>query len=72
MMSNQAASAEAINVAQADADQSRLIDRHAQEGEQQADSDKMAMRAQLEVRPNDFLETRDSAGGQRASAIVRR
>jgi outer membrane protein OmpA-like peptidoglycan-associated protein len=63
MMNNQAASAEAISAAQADADQSRLNAQHAREGEQQADSDKMAMRAQLEVRLNEILETRDSARG---------
>ena len=63
MMDNQAAAADAISAAQADADRSRLIAQHAQEGEQQADSDKMAMRAQLEVRLNEILETRDSARG---------
>jgi outer membrane protein OmpA-like peptidoglycan-associated protein len=63
MTNNQAASTEAINTAQADADRYRLIAQHAQEGEQQADSDKMAMRAQLEVRLNEILETRDSARG---------
>jgi outer membrane protein OmpA-like peptidoglycan-associated protein len=60
---NQATSAEAISAAQADADRSRLIAQHAQEGEQQANSDKMAMRAQLEVRLNEILQTRDSARG---------
>ena len=63
MTNNQAASTEAINTAQADADRYRLIAQHAQEGEQQADSEKMAMRAQLEVRLNEILETRDSARG---------
>jgi outer membrane protein OmpA-like peptidoglycan-associated protein len=63
MMNNQAASAEAINAAQADADQSRLLAQHAQEGQQQADTEKMAMRAQLELRLNEILETRDSARG---------
>jgi outer membrane protein OmpA-like peptidoglycan-associated protein len=63
MMNNQVASAEAVNAAQADAGQSRLIAQHAQEGEQQANSDKMAMRTQLEVRLNEILETRDSARG---------
>jgi len=63
MMNNQAASTEAINTAQADADRYRLIAQHAQEGEQQANSDKMAMRAQLEVRLNEILQTRDSARG---------
>jgi outer membrane protein OmpA-like peptidoglycan-associated protein len=63
MVNNQAASAAAINAAQADADQSRLIAQNAQEGEHQADSEKAAMRAQLEVRLNEILETRDSARG---------
>ena len=63
MTNNQAASTEAINTAQADADRYRLIAQHAQEGEQQADSDKMAMRAQLEARLNEILQTRDSARG---------
>jgi outer membrane protein OmpA-like peptidoglycan-associated protein len=63
MMNNQAAAADAISAAQADADRSRLIAQHAQEGQQQADSEKMAMREQLEVRLNEILETRDSARG---------
>jgi outer membrane protein OmpA-like peptidoglycan-associated protein len=63
MVNNQAASAAAISAAQADADQSRSIARNAQEGEHQADSEKAAMRAQLEVRLNEILQTRDSARG---------
>jgi outer membrane protein OmpA-like peptidoglycan-associated protein len=63
MANNQATSAAAINAAQADADQSRLIAQKAQEGQHQADSEKAAMRAQLEVRLNEILETRDSARG---------
>lgn len=63
LLNNQATSAAAINAAQADADQSRLIAQHAQEGEQQANSEKAAMRAQLEERLNEILETRDSARG---------
>lgn len=63
MVNNQAVSTAAINAAQADADQSRLIARNAQEGEQQADSEKAAVRAQLEVRLNEILETRNSARG---------
>jgi len=63
MMNNQAAAADAISAAQADADRSRLIAQHAQEGQQQADSEKMAMREQLEARLNEILETRDSARG---------
>ena len=63
MLNNLAASAAAVNAAQADADQSRLIAQKAQEGQHQADSEKAAMRAQLEVRLNEILETRDSARG---------
>ncbi len=63
LTNNQAAATQAINTAQANADQYRLIAQHAQEGEQQARADKMAMRAQLEVRLNEILETRDSARG---------
>lgn len=63
MMNNQAASAEAINAAQADADQSRLAAQQAQQREHQADSEKAAMRAQLEERLNEILETLDSARG---------
>ena len=63
MANNQAASAAAINAAQADADKSRLIAQNAREGERQADSEKAAMRSQLEVRLNEILQTRDSARG---------
>jgi outer membrane protein OmpA-like peptidoglycan-associated protein len=63
MTNNQAASTDAINTAQADADRYRLLAQHAQEEEQKAESDKLAMRAQLEVRLNEILETRDSARG---------
>jgi outer membrane protein OmpA-like peptidoglycan-associated protein len=63
LVNNQAASAAAISAAQADADQSRVIAQNAQQSEQQADSEKAAMRAQLEVRLNEILETRDSARG---------
>ncbi len=63
MANNLATSAAAINAAQADADQSRMIAQKAQEGQHQADSEKAAMRAQLEVRLNEILETRDSARG---------
>jgi len=63
MVSNKAASAMAISAAQADADQSRLFAQNAQEREYKADSEKAAMRAQLEVRLNEILETRDSARG---------
>jgi len=63
MVNSQAASAAAVNAAQADAEKSRLIAQNAQEGERQADSEKAAMRTQLEVRLNEILETRDSARG---------
>jgi outer membrane protein OmpA-like peptidoglycan-associated protein len=63
MASNQATSAAAVNAAQADADQSRLIAQQAQEGQRKADSDKLAMRAQLSDQLNRILATRDSARG---------
>ena len=63
LTNSQAASAAAVNTAQANAEQYRLLAQNAQEKEQQADTDKMAMRAQLETRLNEILETRDSARG---------
>ncbi|MGD0348654.1 MAG: OmpA family protein, partial [Terracidiphilus sp.] len=63
LTNNQAASTAAINTAQANAEQYRLIAQRAQANEQQADTDKMAMREQLEARLNEILETRDSARG---------
>jgi len=63
MAANQAASATAVSAAQADAEQSRIVARQAQEGEHQALSDKAAMRAQLSEQLNLILETRDSARG---------
>lgn len=57
------ASATAISAAQADADQSRVIAQQAQQGEQQAITDKAAMRAQLSEQLNKVLQTRDSARG---------
>jgi outer membrane protein OmpA-like peptidoglycan-associated protein len=63
LLNNQATSAAAINAAQADADQSRSIAQKAQEGEYKANSEKAAMRSQLEERLNEILETRDSARG---------
>ncbi len=63
MANSQAASAAAVTAAQSDADQARLIAQQAQQGEQKADSEKASMRAQLEVRLNEILETRDSARG---------
>ena len=63
LLNNQATSAAAINAAQADADQSRSIAQKAQEGEYKANSERAAMRSQLEERLNEILETRDSARG---------
>jgi outer membrane protein OmpA-like peptidoglycan-associated protein len=48
---------------QADAEQARIAAQSAQQGEQQANSDKAAMRAQLSEQLNRILETRDSARG---------
>jgi outer membrane protein OmpA-like peptidoglycan-associated protein len=63
MAANQAASATAVSAAQADAEQSRLAAAQAQQGEQQAVTDKAAMRAQLSEQLNKVLATRDSARG---------
>ena len=63
MVNSQNASAAAVTAAQADADQARLAAQRAQQGEQQADSEKSAMRAQLIEQLNKILETRDSARG---------
>ena len=63
MAANQTASTTAIAAAQADAEQSRLVALQAQQGQQQADSDKAAMRAQLILQLNTILATRDSARG---------
>ena len=60
---NQTASAAAISAAQADAEQARMAAANAQQGEQQAISDKAAMRAKLSEQLNTILETRDSARG---------
>jgi outer membrane protein OmpA-like peptidoglycan-associated protein len=63
MATNQATSAAAVTAAQADADQARLVAQQAQQSEQKADSEKVAMRAQLSEQLNKILETRDSARG---------
>jgi outer membrane protein OmpA-like peptidoglycan-associated protein len=63
MATNQATSAAAVTAAQADADQSRLLAQQAQQGELKADSEKLAMRAQLSEQLNKILDTRDSARG---------
>jgi outer membrane protein OmpA-like peptidoglycan-associated protein len=60
---NQASSAAAIAAAQADADQARIAAQNAQKGEERANIDKAAMRAQLSKQLNTILETRDSARG---------
>ena len=63
LAANQAISAAAVTAAQTDADQSRLVAQHALEGQQKADSEKVAMRAQLSEQLNKILATRDSARG---------
>ncbi len=63
MAANQAASAAQINAANAEANQSRAAEQRAQQNEHQAVSDKAALRAQLEERLNQILQTRDSARG---------
>jgi outer membrane protein OmpA-like peptidoglycan-associated protein len=60
---NQAASTAAISAAQADAQQARIAAANAQQKENQANSDKAAMRAKLSEQLNLILETRDSARG---------
>jgi outer membrane protein OmpA-like peptidoglycan-associated protein len=63
LVANQSASAVAISTAQADAEQSRLAAQKAQMNEQQANSDKAAIRAQLSEQLNRILATRESARG---------
>jgi len=63
LTANQSASAAAISIAQADAEQSRLAAQKAQMNEQQANSDKAAIRAQLSEQLNKILATRESARG---------
>jgi outer membrane protein OmpA-like peptidoglycan-associated protein len=63
LAANQSASAAAISTAQADAEQSRLAAQKAQMNEQQANSDKAAIRAQLSDQLNKILATRESARG---------
>ena len=63
MANSQAASANALSAAQADADQSRLAAQQAQVSAQQAEADKAAMRARLSEQLNKILQTRDSARG---------
>jgi outer membrane protein OmpA-like peptidoglycan-associated protein len=63
LSANQSASAAAISTAQADAEQSRLAAQKAQMNEQQANSDKAAIREQLSEQLNKILATRESARG---------
>lgn len=63
LTANQVASTAAITAAQADAAQARTAAQIAQQGLQQADTDKAAIRAQLSEQLNSILATRDSARG---------
>jgi outer membrane protein OmpA-like peptidoglycan-associated protein len=63
MADSQAASANALSAAQADAEQSRLAAQQAQQNAEQADTDKAAMRERLSAQLNSILQTRDSARG---------
>jgi outer membrane protein OmpA-like peptidoglycan-associated protein len=63
MTANQAASTAAVTAAQADAAQARTAAQIAQQGQQEAVSDKAAMRARLSEQLNLILATRDSARG---------
>jgi outer membrane protein OmpA-like peptidoglycan-associated protein len=63
MADNQAASANALSAAQADADRSRLAAQQSQLSAQQAEIDKAAMREKLSEQLNSILQTRDTARG---------
>jgi outer membrane protein OmpA-like peptidoglycan-associated protein len=63
MADSQAASATAVSAAQADADRSRAAAQQAQLKTDQAETDKLAMRAKLSEQLNAVLQTRDSARG---------
>jgi outer membrane protein OmpA-like peptidoglycan-associated protein len=63
MATSEASSANAVSAAQADAEQSRLTAQQAQQGAQQAETDKAAMRTRLSEQLNTILQTRDSARG---------
>lgn len=63
MEANQATSTAQVNAANASADQSRAAEQLAQQNLHQSDSEKAVLRAQLEVRLNQILQTRDSARG---------
>jgi outer membrane protein OmpA-like peptidoglycan-associated protein len=60
---NQAASAAAISVATADADQSRIAARAAEEKQEHAENDQAALRAKLSDQLNSILQTHDSVRG---------
>jgi outer membrane protein OmpA-like peptidoglycan-associated protein len=60
---SQASSASALSAAQADAERSRLAAAQSQANAQQAETDKIAMRAKLAEQLNSILQTRDSARG---------
>ncbi len=60
---NQASSASALSAAQADAEQSRLAAQRSDLNAQQAETDKVAMRAKLAEQLNSILQTRETARG---------
>ena len=60
---NAATSQANANAAQSAAEQARMVAQEALAGQQKADSEKVAMRAQLIEQLNKILETRDSARG---------
>lgn len=63
MADSQVASANALSAAQADAEQSRLAAKQAEQSAQQAEADKVAMRERLAEQLNSILQTRDTARG---------
>lgn len=63
MAANQATSTAQVDAANASADQSRAAEKLAQQNLHQSDSEKAVLRAQLEERLNQILQTRDSARG---------
>jgi outer membrane protein OmpA-like peptidoglycan-associated protein len=63
MAANQASSTAQVNAANASSEQSRAAAQVAEQNEHQADSEKAVLRAQLQVRLNEILQTRNSARG---------
>jgi outer membrane protein OmpA-like peptidoglycan-associated protein len=63
MASNQAASATALAIAQADAERANLSAQQSEQRAQQADQDKAVLRTRLSEQLNSILKTRDSARG---------